>query len=915
VHIFGRERELARLDSFLDSLLSGSAALLLEGEPGIGKTTVWRAGVDAAQARGYRVLSSRPAEADASLSYAGLADILRDADDDAFDELPEPQREAVEIALLRKAANGAPPDPRAVFAALTTILRALGGDRPTLVAIDDVQWLDGPSARALAFTGRRLDGSPVGALTSSRTEPAPAAATWFDRTEHVRLEPLTAAALHQLVKQRLGWSMPRPMLLRLHDLCHGNAFFAVEIARLLDAAGRPDAREAWPVPDDLRLLVDLRLGQLPETARRALLRAAAMSHPTTEAIAPSQLVGAEETGIITVGPFGRIRFAHPLFASAIYDAGAPAQRRELHAELALAEADPEERARHLGLATSEPDEKVAAELEGAADRAQSRGAPEIAAELQARASELTPPSSRGEAGRRALAAAASYVHAGALGRARGLLQGIINEAEHPFLRAPALRLLAFIRFREERYEEAVALLHASAATAGDHPDLRAPVELDLTMVALSVSLDHEVARPHANAALAYAERSADTVLLSQALAGKLVADFLLGEGIDEARMARALELEDPAAECAIELRPTLMAGFLALYSGDFDRARTLLYPLRDRLLERGEDTDLPLLSMHLAWLECWAGRLDAARTLAAEARQTAALGGTMTAHALAMSALLDAHAGDAEQCRERVTAARSAMGGAEFCLVVEWSSTALGLLEASLGDHDATLLALERLTDFFGSRGRVDPIHLVFLPDEIEALVGVGKLDRAEALTSLLAASGRAVDRPWAVAASGRCSALIRAAQNDLEDARTAVERALAEHERVPMPLELARTLLVKGQIERRSKHKAAARESLERALEICEEIGANLWAERARAELRRVGQRRDPDELTATEERVAALAASGLTNREVAAAAFMSQKTVEANLSRVYRKLGIRSRAELGLRLAERGSARAPVA
>jgi DNA-binding CsgD family transcriptional regulator len=372
-------------------------------------------------------------------------------------------------------------------------------------------------------------------------------------------------------------------------------------------------------------------------------------------------------------------------------------------------------------------------------------------------------------------------------------------------------------------------------------------------------------------------------------------------------MARALELESLDDECVIEARPTLIAGLLAFYTGDLERARTLLYPLRARLLERGEDTDLSLLSINLGWLECVAGDFEAARALSAEALRCAELGGAMIAHALAFASLLDAHEGNEAECRAEAAAAIAAMGEIEFCLVIQWTSAALSLLELSLGNAAAARDAAQPLTDFFGDREVVEPAHLLTFPDGIEALIELGEHERAAQLTELLATSGRAFDRAWAIASSARCEALLLAARGDIEGGRVAVERAIGELERLPLPFDLARTLIIKGQIERRAKRRAVAKDSLERAVEICDEIGATIWAKRARGELSRLGGRRDPDELTATEERVAALAASGLTNREIAAAAFMSPKTVEANLSRIYRKLGIRSRAELGLRLAER--------
>jgi DNA-binding CsgD family transcriptional regulator len=199
-----------------------------------------------------------------------------------------------------------------------------------------------------------------------------------------------------------------------------------------------------------------------------------------------------------------------------------------------------------------------------------------------------------------------------------------------------------------------------------------------------------------------------------------------------------------------------------------------------------------------------------------------------------------------------------------------------------------------------------------FLPDEVEALVALGELQRAERLLEILEAYGRCSGLAWPLATAARCRGLLLAAEGEIDGAMRALEEALTHHASLEMPLELARTLLVCGQVQRRQKRKRAARDSLVRALDLFERSGAALWAKRADEELGRVGVRpRAPQNLTTAERRVAELAARGLTNQEVAAAAFLSHKTVEANLTRIYRKLGIRSRAELGVRLAEHRGAR----
>jgi len=915
MEVVGRDEELARVATLVEPVQATANRLLLEGEPGIGKTTVWRAGVAAAESRGLRVLSARPAEAESSLSYAGLADLLAAVDESALEPLPDVQRAALEIALLRRDADGKPPDPRAVFTAFANTLGELAGESTLLLAIDDLQWLDGPTARAVAFANRRL-AAHVRILASTRTdgEAAVARREWFEPHERLRLAPLSPAALHRLVADRLGWSMTRPSLLRLHRICDGNAFFALELARGLIAAGQPDAHGTWPVPDDVRTLVDVHLRTLPAPVRRALLLAAAASHPTAELLASEPLAEAEAAGVVSVANGGAITFTHPLYASAIYLGASAEQRRAAHAELAERASDVEERARHLGLATTAADEAVAVELDRAASRARSRGAPETAAELQLRAAELTPAVDREAAGRRSLAAADHWFHAGALARAAVVLTRLLDSDETPALRAHALLLLAYVRFRERSIPESIELLHAASAEAGDDPHVRARAELELTFASVSVSFDFDAAGPHAEATRHYAEQAGDRALVAEALAVTVMLDFLLGRGLDRAKLERSLELEVPDHDAAIEVHPTLIAGLLSFYVDDYDASRRHLYSLTRRLRDRGQDGDLPVLLAHTAWMECLSGRIEAAGELAEEAIELAALSesATMTANTLATAALHDAHAGNEASCRARVAESLEALERAGYGVSAHWAFTALGLLEVSLGNAAAARDAMAPLVELSEKLDVREPIRLTFLPDYAEALIELGELDRAQGVIDFHLALGREHDRASTLASAERARALLLAARGDTEGAHDALSAAFRHHERLPVTIDLARAHIVRGLLERRAKRKAAARDSLGRAVAICEQIGAASWAERARAELARIGLRGSGDELTATEERIAALAASGLTNREIAAAAFVTQKTVEANLSRIYRKLGIRSRAELGIRLAER---RAPIA
>jgi DNA-binding CsgD family transcriptional regulator len=225
----------------------------------------------------------------------------------------------------------------------------------------------------------------------------------------------------------------------------------------------------------------------------------------------------------------------------------------------------------------------------------------------------------------------------------------------------------------------------------------------------------------------------------------------------------------------------------------------------------------------------------------------------------------------------------------------------LGFLELSLSNHEQAHAQLQPVVEYLDRMGSAEPGIIPCIPDDIEALVMLGRLDEAEALVVALAEKGRLLDRPWALATSGRCQGLLSGARGDVANARLALEQALVEHRRVPQPFELARTLLVRGATERRAKQKRAARSFLEQALGIFDELGAPLWSAKATAELARVGPgATGPSQLTPTEQRIALLVGEGRTNREVADALFVSVKTVEANLTRIFHKLDIRSRAEL---------------
>lgn len=919
--VVGRDKELEAVAEFLGGLETGPAALVFEGEPGIGKTTLWLSAVERARERSMVVLSARVVEPEAKLAFAALGDLLEPIGDDVLSQLPEPQRCAIAVALLRADPGDRPLDPRAVGAGMVTILRLLARTAPVVVAVDDMQWLDRPSGRVLDFALRRLGGLPVGFVASERVGEAATLPLDLERAipavriRRLRLGPLSLAALHEVLKARLRRSFPRRTLVRVEHVAGGNPFFALEIARALPEDA-PPGLPIVPLPDNLLRLVEARISRLPAASRKTLTAAAALPTPTVELVAgavgttvPRSLLALERAasvGIIRLeGP--AIRFSHPLFPAAVYSSAPPADRRRVHGRLARLVVELEERARHFALAAEGTDEAAATMLDEAALHARRRGAPETAAALAEKACLLTPPGRPAHLLHRTIQSAEYRFHAGELQRARQMLEEVLREAPAARERVEALRLLGEILSQEESFSEAIRVLEDALEHVDDDLGVESVIETRLAF-AVHAAGDFAGAKRHADRALSLAEQLGEPALLAEALAVSLMPTFLLGLGVDEAKVERALRLEDPYRPTPIMMRPSLCAGGLALFRGELERSVSILSELRERILEHGQESDLPFVSSYLGWAECWRGKLEAATAYCEESLECAArIGGTpMRYWSLAYAAVPPAYAGDRALTTARVEQCRELADQVGVDIALYWAGWARAVLALSEGDAETADAALAPFVPIFEEHGVPEPAVGFFLPDAIEAMISSGQLERAERLLTMFEQSADRLSRGWAIMAAGRCRALLKSAGGDLAGASRTVAEAVAVGERLELRLELARTLLVAGQISRRRRQKLAAREFLERALVIFDAAGAVLWAERGRGELERVGLRRAaPDQLTETERRVAKLAASGLTNREVSGQLFMSPKTVEANLARAYRKLGIHSRAELGSRLA----------
>lgn len=908
--VVGRGIELSRLDAFMNDVVDGPAVLLLEGESGIGKTTLWKRGVADGRDRGWRVLSTRPAESEAKLSFAGLADLL-EASDDVLQDLPDPQRNALEVALLKAGPKEASSDARAVSAAVLSALRGTATLGPVLIALDDVHWLDHSTASALGFAVRRVGSEPIGLLLATREAGAAlpfglSRALPDDRIARIRLEPLSIDDLGALLHARLGASFPRPTLKRLHEMSGGNPFYALEIAAA-ELRGEPGVTgQALPIPKSLRQdLVRDRLRTLPALAREALLYASACFRPTIGLLEAavrrlsleSQLAKAIDAGIVEADG-DEIRFTHPLYGSAIYADASREHRHRVHRRLAEVVEDPEERAQHLALAADGPDPEAAAALEVAAIRAHARGSPIAAAELCELAERLTPPEGASDGQRLHMAAADYWLLAADYERAVSLLEPVAATAPRGPERAEALRRLGRVLCYLDEDRRAASVLAEALREEGVPPDTQSSIHMWRSW-ALGWTGDLKGAERHAEEAVRLAELGDDPGAMADAMTALATTRAALGHGVTRELMDRALQLEGSIRPLSVTDRPSLLHANQLVWAGELDEARQSCVSLLDEATVRGDEEAVGELHGLLGRVELLAGNWEASLTheqnrIARIAKPAGMLGAR--AFVKTCVADIDGAREDAEEAL-KATERRGYLPGEILAL------SALGFLGLSLGNAAAAHQHLARAWQLHRSWGIGEPGMFPFVADHVETLIELGPQAEAGEVIDWLEERGRALDRPWALAVAARYRGLLAAGEGDFRTAFASLDQALREHERLPMPFELGRTLLVLGTIRRRAKQKRPAREALEDALAIFERLGAPLWAEKARAELARIGGRRAVvGQLTEAEARVAKLAAAGRTNREIADALFMSVRTVEGHLSRTYHKLGIRSRTELAL-------------
>jgi DNA-binding CsgD family transcriptional regulator len=902
--LHGREGERDLVEELLDGARnSRSGALILRGEAGIGKTALLE---DARErASGMQVLSVRGVESESDLPFAGLHQLLRPALH-LLDELPPTQARALRGAF--GLADEVGDDRFLISAGCLTLLSELAESGPVLCLIDDAQWLDTPSADALLFVARRLDAEGIAVLGALRTGAAPR----FEGREVPgldlgELEPAAAAAV---VEERVGSALAPAVRDYLVAEAAGNPLALIELPGALTTAqlaGDEPLPATAPFTHGLERLFLERVRELPEDTQRLLLVVAAddstrigavLAAAVALGLAPEALDPAEQAGLVEVRG-SAVALRHPLVRSAIYHAASSGERRAAHLALAGvldAGVDADRRAWHYAAAALGPDEEVAAELERSAERARLRSGHGAAAAALVRSAELSAdPASRG---RRLVAAATAAWRAGQPKRATELLETAAVPADDWQLRADAERVRGMIQMRCGVLVEACDTMLAAAEAVAPF-DTRRALEL-LLEAREAAGWAGDTARTIA------ADRRAAALARDDDAESRFLADLLVGVGsLYEGEAAAGAELVHRAlahVDHIVEPNWLAWAAMGAKAVGDEAREDELMR--RAIALARASGAVDKLTYVLLAYV--LAGLLASRPGVAAEAAEgltlarEAGLTNAASTH-LAMLAWFAGMRGDEETCRSCADEARAlaqAHGTSFATSIAEWG---LGLLELGRSRPDDAAMRLAVVADLRPGVGH-PYFALMSIPDRVEALARAGHDDAAHEAFAPFSGFADPGAPSWARGLAARCAALLTSGR----DADASFEDALRLHAEADRPFDNARTALLYGERLRRERRRVDARNQLRSALESFERLGAPIWAERARAELRASGEtarKRNPStvaQLTSQELQVARFVAQGLSNKEVAAQLFLSPRTIDSHLRSVFSKLELTSRTQL---------------
>ena len=895
--VVGRDTEQARVATFLSALPEGARALLVRGEPGIGKTSVWRAAAEDARRRGHAVLVARPAEEETSLALGGLVDLFGGSAADRAELGDEDLQFSQGRLVLGE-------------------LREHAADGPVLLAFDDLQWLDAASARALRYALRRVDSEPVGVLATIRgghEDPLASTATLPPgRAETLDLGPLPLGAMRRLLSAAVT-TISRPTLQRIHEVSGGNPLYALELARHLVDDEDALSSGALALPDSLLSAIGRRLETVPNELTPVLQAASALGRASVQELrrvlpgtdVERLVTAAAERDLLVVGDDLEIRFTHPLLGSAVYGRMGPLARRSLHARLAEAATGPDLRARHLALSTDEPDEAVASLLEAAAGRARQRGAADVAAELAGHSCRLTPTDRREDGRRRALIEIEQRAAAGEVSRALSLADRLIAELPTGPGRAEALAQRASLEDSDR--VASVRFLEQALAEVPEPDRLRARLLVELVNpLALFVG-DPARAVECGVEAVEIARRLGDEPLWLVAAAHLGYVETLAGWP-RPTRLVEAIAVEERVGSPFLTEGPRVMLGKQLLWGGELARARDLFEAAYTHDAHRGNERQRPYRLYDLALAAIAAGDFTAGEGLVQRAGEAARDAEDSFAERLLLVPRGQVEAWLGDGAAARATAERLLTGalrhGAKPGQIL--ARRILGLVALAEGNADEAARELAAAADLHHALGIRHPGAFPVLPDAIEACASAGDLTAAELLLNRLVDQARALDADWPNAAASSARGAVLLARGEGAEAARALAEAASVFERLGYRPDAARARLLEGRALLRAGRRSRAANVLGGARARFAEMRAATWEARAAEELDRASPGRASGELTPTERRIARLVAEGLKNREISQTAYLSVATVEAHLTRIYRKLGIRSRSELARLVAE---------
>jgi ATP/maltotriose-dependent transcriptional regulator MalT len=911
--VIGRIDERRRIATMLESARAGqSAALLIEGEPGVGKTALLDDTVD--QAAGLTVLRAKGVESEVDLPCGGLAQ-LAGRITDLVRYLPSPQRNALQAALALEDSPQPVSDRFAVGAGLLGLLALAARKSPLVVVVDDAHWLDGPTIDALHFAARRLDAEGILLLIGSRE--ADRGRPWFDGVPRLALNGLDLPAAQQVLARHGVEDLSAERLSRLVKMTGGNPLALVELPRLMtlpELTGQIPEHHPPPVGSLLQVAYGRRLSSLPEKSQDALLVLALLDSADRRTVDAclnafgtgiADLEPAEDALLISFSADGPV-FNHPLIRSAVVQTVPPARRRKGHAAAAAALAGstvPVDRARrawHAAAAVTGFSEEAAVLLDQAAAQALQLAGHLSASLAWERAAELSP--AEADRSRRLLAAAESAYNAGEADRARRLVDTLGHLQLDPETQCETARVAGLLETWAGHPREAYRRLTETASwAAADHPLSAARLLMEATVSAVLAGHTERALSTAARARALTEDRDAMLALASQLTEG-----FVRISRGESALGLPLIDLDDAviafvaADPNALTFASMLM--FCRILVDEFGAAERLQQTVSDLATQTGAAGLMPFALASRAVVAYRRGSWEVALALASEATQLAVDTARVNDHiqALGLVALVEASRGQETEARKHLAEVRARAVTAGASAVEAQALTFTGLLELTLGRPGEAVVVLESARQICTDLGLLELAHWQWAPELCEAYVRLGRPADAQPVADLLDWHAARTDRPIVAALAARCHGLLLTGT----EAEQCFTTALSWHDRAGRPFERARTQFCFGEQLRRAKQRTRAREQLESAWKTFRALGARPWEERCRAEIAATGVQLAPVRqgpaalLTPQELQVALIVAAGASNREAACRLFLSPKTVEYHLKHVYDKLATSRKA-----------------